>query len=222
MFRFRVLCVFLKKTVSLQVTLLPKPGTMAMGVGLALPGDMRSWLKRFEVCAAANERNNEKNLLRLPTLLRGRAWAIFVALTEEQTQTYANLKKAILDRLSPDTNEDRLSARDKLSQRRLSERERVDKLARDIEKLLNRASPGLPTEAREMELHFQLMSALPEKIVFQLKLLSKQSYHQTVAKVRELCLIYHRSTVPVSQIDLSLSEERLERLSARCQSNWQP
>ena len=148
----------------------------------------------------------------------GRAWAIFDALTEEQTQTYVDLKKAILDRLSPDTDEDKLSARNELSQRRLSDRESVDELARDIEKLLDRASPGLPAEAREMELRFHLMSALPEKIAFQLKLLPKQSYHQTVAKARELRLIYRRATVPVSQIDLSPSEQRLERLEeAVCQ-----
>ena len=74
-FRFRVLCFF-EQTVSLLVTLVPKPGTMAMGVGLALPeplqdGDARSWFKWFEVCAAANEWNDQKKLLRLPTLLRG-------------------------------------------------------------------------------------------------------------------------------------------------------
>ena len=200
---------------------------MATSVGLALPeplqdGDARSWFKRFEVCAAANEWNDQKKLLRLPTLLRGRAWAIFDALTEEQTRTYAGLKKAILDRLNPDTDEDRLSTRDELSQRRLSDRESVDELARDIEKLLDRASPGLPVEAREMELRYHLMSALPDKIAFQLKLLPKQSYHQTVAKARELRLIYRRATVSVSQIDLSPSEQRLERLEeAVCQVSKQ-
>ena len=43
-----------------DITLVPKPGTKATGIGLALPeplqdGDVRSWFKRFEVCAAANE-----------------------------------------------------------------------------------------------------------------------------------------------------------------------
>ena len=55
---------------------------MACSTGLALPevlqdGDAKSWFKRFEVCAAANEWNDEKRLKCLPTLLRGRAWAIF-------------------------------------------------------------------------------------------------------------------------------------------------
>ena len=44
------------------------------------------------------------------TLLRGRAWASFEVLTEEQTDTYAHLKGALLARLSPDTDEDRVCA----------------------------------------------------------------------------------------------------------------
>ena len=53
---------------------------MVSGTGLALPkvlqdGDAKSWFKRFEVCVVANEWDNDKNLKRLPTHLRGRAWA---------------------------------------------------------------------------------------------------------------------------------------------------
>ena len=190
---------------------------MATGGGLALPeplqgDDARSWFKRFEVCAAANEWNDQKKLRRLPTLLRGRAWAIFDALLEDQTDSYDNLKKAILDRLSPDTDEDRLSARDILSRRRLRDQESVDELARDIEKLLDKASPGLPAEAREMELRFHLTTALPEKISFQLKLLPKQTYQQTIAKARELRLIFNRAAESVSQVDINPRDQRLEKL----------
>ena len=41
----------------------------------------------------------------------------------------------------------------------------MDELARDVEKLLDRAPRGLPAEGKEMELQFHLMSALPEKIM---------------------------------------------------------
>ena len=51
---------------------------------------------------------------------------------------YAGLKKAILERLSPDMDKNTLSARDKLSKSWLGNRETVDKLARDIKKLLDR------------------------------------------------------------------------------------
>jgi len=60
---------------------------MACSTGLALPkvlqdGDAKSWFRKFEVCAAANDWNNAKKLKHLPMLLRGRAWAIFNALPD--------------------------------------------------------------------------------------------------------------------------------------------
>jgi len=66
---------------------------MACSTGLALPevlqdGDVKSWFRRFEVCAAANDRNDAKKLKCLPTLLRGRACAVFDALLDASTDTY--------------------------------------------------------------------------------------------------------------------------------------
>jgi len=61
-----------------------------------------------------------------------------------------------MNRLSLDTDGDRLSAREALSQRHLREdQESVDELARDLERLLDKASPGLTTEIRDTELQFQ-------------------------------------------------------------------
>ena len=92
---------------------------MACGIGLALPKalqdrDTRSWFKRFKICAVANEWNDEKKLKRLPTLLKGWAWAIFDSLPDASTDTYAHQKEALLSRLNPDTEEDRQSTRDEL------------------------------------------------------------------------------------------------------------
>jgi len=106
--------------VVIVLTLVPKPGKMATGGGLALPEPLhddnaRSWFKRFEVCAAANGWDAAKQLLRLPTLLRERVWAIFDSLGDDDTDSYAHLKEALLLRLSPDTDEDRMVAREKLS-----------------------------------------------------------------------------------------------------------
>ena len=190
------------------------------GHGLALPEPLqdegaKSWFKRFEVCAAANEWNDKKKLLRAPTLLKGRAWAVYDALPDSETDTYAHLKQALLSRLSPDTDEDRLSAREALSQRRLrQDRESIDELARDLEGLLDKASPGLPVEIRDTELRFHLMNALPEKVSFQLKLLPKEDYLKTLSKARELLLIYRRadSTAAVSQMRVDADESRFNRL----------
>ena len=150
--------------------------------------DARSWSKRF---AAANEWNVAKQLLHLPTLLRGRSWAVYESLRDADKESYDKLKKAILDRLDPDTDEHRLAACDQLSQTHLREGlESIDKLARDLEKLLDQASPGLPATTREAELHFHLINSLPDNVAFQLKLQPQANYSATIAKARELQLIY--------------------------------
>ena len=58
---------------------------MASGAGIALPKilhvkDAESWFKHFEACAVTNDWNNEKKLKRVPTLLKGRAWAVYDSL----------------------------------------------------------------------------------------------------------------------------------------------
>jgi len=60
-------------------------------------------------------------LLRLPMLLRDRAWAMFDSLTEEETNPYDHLKTAILSRMCPDTEEDKIVTRESPSQRQLHE-----------------------------------------------------------------------------------------------------
>ena len=195
------------------------------GLGIALPEplhgeDAKSWFKRFEVCAAANEWDDAKKLLRTPTLLKGRAWAVFESLSEAETDTYAHLKTALLARLSPDTAEERLIAREELSRKKFVEgRESIDELARCIERLVDKASPGLPADVRANELQYHLINALPEKVSLQLKLLPQENYQQTVAKARELLLIYGRSNVTeqTNQLLLNPDNTRLDKLEETLQ-----
>ena len=147
--------------------------------------DARSWFKRFKVCAAANKWGDEKKLRHIPTLLKGRAWAVYEALTNAETDTYAHLKAALLEQLSPDTDEEKLRAQDEMVRRRFKEDlDSVDELARDLERLLEKASPDLPTAIRFMELRFYLINALPKKVSFQLKVLVKGNYHEMISKAK--------------------------------------
>ena len=57
----------------------------------------------------ANGWNEAKQLLRLPMLLKGHAWAIFEALGEEHMGSHTNLKEALLTKLCPDSDEDCIS-----------------------------------------------------------------------------------------------------------------
>ena len=202
---------------------------MATGDKLCLPehlddGDARSWFKRYELCAAANEWNEAKRLLRLPTLFKGRAWAIFESLSDDVKDTYDHLKGAMTQKLNPDTDENRMVAREQLRLRRFREGcESVDELARDLERMLDKSSPGLPAEIREAELRFHLLNSLPEKIAFQLKLSPKVSYAETISKAREILLIYSRvgRSDPVSLIQPESTKQhrdnRLERMEESLQ-----
>ena len=166
--------------------------------------------------------DDAKKLLRLSTLFKGRAWAIYDALGEGDTDTYDHLKDALLQRLSPDTEEDRLAAREWLSRRKLQEgRESIDEVARDLEKLLDKSSPGLPTAIRDTELHYShLINSLPERIAFQLKLLPKVNFVETIAKAREFCLIYSRTNTSesVNQIQHNKESTHLDQMEATLQS----
>ena len=138
---------------------------------------------------AANGWNDNKKLLCLPTFLKGQAWAIYDSLGDDQIDTYQHLKEALLVRLCPDTEEDRMVSSEQMARRQLRENESVDKLARDIQKLFDQVYSRLPTAVRDSELRFYFMNSLPNKISLQLKLQPKVNFLETMAKSRELHLI---------------------------------
>ena len=66
----------------------------------------------------ANGWDDAKKLLHLPILLRGHAWIVFDSLRETEMDTYKHFKAAFLVHLSPDTEEGRLAACERLSVRK--------------------------------------------------------------------------------------------------------
>ena len=90
----------------------------------------------------------------------------------------------------------------------------MDELARDLERLLDKASPDLPAEVRNKELKFHLMNALPDKVSLQLKLLPPQTYAQTISKATELLLIYRRADKAEASIHQTTKDEWLDKLEA--------
>ena len=116
--------------------------------------------------------------------------------------------------------EDRIVARERLSRRVLREGESIDELSRDLEKLLERASPEFPAEIRDSELRFYLINSLPEEVLLQLKLQQKVSYVETIAKARELRLIYDRTknNELVHQVQSKQDDDRLQKLEETIQA----
>ena len=85
--------------------------------------------------------------------------------------------------------------------------------------LNDRAYSGLPDEVRDSELRFYFMNSLPEKIALQLKLQAKVNFAQTMAKARELRLIYERAeaTERVSQLK-STKDTRITQMEETLQA----
>ena len=85
-----------------------------------------------------------KKLLGVPTVLKGRACAVSESLSDAQTDTYEHVKTALLARFSLHTAEVRLLIREELNRRKFVEsRQSIEQMVRFIERLLNKASPGL-------------------------------------------------------------------------------
>ena len=64
-----------------------------------------------------------------------------------------------------------------------------------------------------MDLRFHLMVAISHKIGFQLKLLPRMTYDQTISKARKLHLIFWKNAEQVSHVDTSdLRDWRLNKL----------
>ncbi len=74
--------------------------------GIALPtvfddGNVVEWLDKFTVCAVANQWDDAAQLRRLPTLLSGRAFAIFHRLPNERKDTIAHIRASMMEAYLP-------------------------------------------------------------------------------------------------------------------------
>ncbi len=81
----------------------------ATRTSVALPeifsdGDMVLWLRKFELCAKANDCKNTDMLKRLPTLLSGKAFAVFERLAAETKADFKVLTKALTEAFGGDEN----------------------------------------------------------------------------------------------------------------------
>ena len=124
---------------------------------------------------------------------------VYDSLTDEEMDTYAQLKEVLLQQFYPNTDEERLVPCNELSWRFKEDQESTDKLAWDIQKFLEKASSILPDVLKITKLHSHLTNAILERVSFQFKLLPKGKYHKIKAKAKELFLknFYLQLVLPV-------------------------
>ena len=77
-------------------------------------GDVEMWVERFDLTATANGWNADMKLRLLPTILKGKAYAVYRQMTGEQKGNYAELTTHLKRVFSPTTIESRRLARRQL------------------------------------------------------------------------------------------------------------
>ena len=139
----------------------------------------------IKLCASANGWDGDKQLAYLPTFLRGRAFAVYERLLNADLASIeleAALRKA-------KTEESRRLAHGQLMARRLRDGEDLDVYVRDLERLLDKAYPGLTDPLRSQQLLDQFLIGIPEAISHLLLVNPAADFATTVAKTRELMLL---------------------------------
>ena len=65
-------------------------------------GDFGLWLRKFELCSTANGWKEDEMLKRLPTLLSGKAFAVFERLREDKKESFKTLVESIKEAFGGD------------------------------------------------------------------------------------------------------------------------
>lgn len=127
-------------------------------------GDAREWFQRFEICCAANQWNNEKKALKLPTLLEGEALAVWLELSTEQRTDYAVAKEHLITKMAPTE----FVSLEEFHSRKMQPGEAIVLYLYDLKRLLQQAMPELKANAHKSLLLHQFLSGLPPSISRQL------------------------------------------------------
>ncbi len=164
----------------------------ATRTSVALPeifsdGDMVLWLRKFELCAKANDWKDTDMLKRLPTLLSGKAFTVFERLAAETKADFKVLTKAVTEAFGGDENGKHLAMMAFRSRMRKPD-EDIQVFAYNLEALLRRAMPNIEKSDRDTLLRQQFVEEVSVELKRQLLPRLTLSYEETVTAEQQLAL----------------------------------
>ncbi len=151
-------------------------------------GDMVLWLRKFELCAKANDWKDTDMLKRLPTLLSGKAFAVFERLAAETKADFKVLTKALTEAFGGDENGKHLAMRWQIVSRMRKPDEDIQVFAYNLEALLRRAMPNIEKSDRDTLLKQQFVEGVSVELKRQLLQRPTLSYEETVTAGQQLDL----------------------------------
>lgn len=179
-------------------------------------GDAAEWFQRFEICCRANDWNDAKKALKLPTLLEGEALAVWLELTDDEQKDYAVTKKKIVDAIMPM----RFVSLADFHKRMLMPGESLSLYIHQLKQLLSQAMPDIPATAREQLLLHQFLSGLPQEVSNQLRATgATTTLTEVIERAKLLMTIEHHSEAAAvtakqaSDSEFSLLQQQLTDLS---------
>ena len=128
-------------------------------------GDADEWFTRFEICSMANDWNAATQAMKLTTLLKGEALAVWLKLSDRDQADHYKAKKAIKSKLLPPA----FSALDRFNRQSMLPGETLNLYVHELKRLLQQTMPDLQAEAKEQLLLQQFLAGLPTTISRQLR-----------------------------------------------------
>jgi hypothetical protein len=173
-------------------------------------GDIVLWLRKFELCSTANDWKDTDMLKRLPTLLSGKAFAVFERLAAEAKEDYKTLTKALTTAFGGDTTGKHLAMMTFRSRTRKPD-EDIQVFAYNLEALLRRAMPKIENGDRDVLLQQQFIEGVPAELKRELLQRPSMSYEETVAVAQQLDLASQISSHQTgSQVNLASASDNLQ------------
>ena len=187
---------------------------MASSSHVSLPkpfasGNISEWFTRFDVCSDANEWDDDKKVVKLPTLLEGEAFAAWLDLSLEERKEYKTMKEKLIARMAPSN----FVTMEEFRDRKLRPGEALSLYLHDLRQLIDRAMPKLDLALKEQLILHQFVAGLPATINRQLRATGDMTNLQsTLERAKLLLSLEEEQKVAAVTPQMGSSCHNVERL----------